>query len=99
MNTETQRQPCSVQDVVRAVRAVRAALLPPVAPLRPGETVMIPDSMLPHEAVEIEFPDGADFILIDAQTADNEPLALDAAGVRALIETCCRWLVDTGSLY
>ena len=76
-------------------RAVRAALCPPVEPLRPGETVTIPDSVDPDGRLrlsDLEGLDGTHELRVDADAEDEGvTLSLDDAGVTLLEETCRRW--------
>ena len=88
----------TVADWTAVARAVRAALLPDVAPLAPGETVTIPDRWwLPTDTVYagLTLNESACYPDLSVIADDGEVgvrVRLDTAGVAALIETCQRWL-------
>ena len=83
------------QTYLRIARALRAALTPAVAPLAPGETVAIPDSVDPDGRLrlsDLEGLDGTHELRLDADVEDaGVTLSLDDAGVTLLEETCRRW--------
>lgn len=82
---------------IAAARAVRAALVPDVTPLAPGETVTIPECRwLPGQgwygvAVTHDEYDGRS-LAVEVDDGEVGVRAwLDAAGVAALREACDRW--------
>ena len=80
------------------VRALRAALCPPVAPLAPGETVTIMDARDTEYAYikAVAMRSAAYLALLSRDGNDWAIINLDAAGVAQLEAVCRRWLAAQG---